>query len=252
MTRRADQIGISQRVRLEWLEKTANLILAGNEKTTVKDALEELLQDKISIGSHAERGNREKTITILLKTWSAAPKELEHLRTEGLELLRSVPRCDHMVIHWGMLMAVYPFWSYVAAQTGRLLRLQGSAAVHQVQRRVRERYGERDTVSRATRRVLRSYYDWGVLQITDLKGVYSADTLLTIDNIRLIAWLVEASLQTRESSSASLKDLLDNPSLFPFRIKPVSDVSILASSSSLDLLQQGLDDNLVLLRNWKA
>ena len=29
MTRRTDQIGFSQRVRLEWLEQTANLILAG-------------------------------------------------------------------------------------------------------------------------------------------------------------------------------------------------------------------------------
>ena len=29
MTRRSDQIGFSQRVRLEWLEQTANLVLAG-------------------------------------------------------------------------------------------------------------------------------------------------------------------------------------------------------------------------------
>ena len=50
MTGRTDQIGFSQRVRLEWLEQTANLILAGSDKATVNDALRELLKDKVSVG----------------------------------------------------------------------------------------------------------------------------------------------------------------------------------------------------------
>jgi hypothetical protein len=53
MTRRTDQIGFSQRVRLEWLEQTANLVLAGNDKAAINQALEELLKDKVSIGSQA-------------------------------------------------------------------------------------------------------------------------------------------------------------------------------------------------------
>jgi len=73
MTRRSDQIGFSQRVRLEWLEQTANLVLAGNDKAAVNEALQELLKDKVSAGGQAERGNREKIITILLKTWEATP-----------------------------------------------------------------------------------------------------------------------------------------------------------------------------------
>ena len=33
MTKRTEQIGFSQRVRLEWLEQTANLVLAGNRQS---------------------------------------------------------------------------------------------------------------------------------------------------------------------------------------------------------------------------
>ena len=248
MTRRTDRIGFSQRVRLEWLEQTANLILAGNEKATVNDALQELLKDKVSVGGQAERGNREKIITILLKTWLTVPSELESLRVEGLELLKRVPRRDHLAIHWGMVMAVYPFWSGVAIQTGRLLRLQGSAAAAHVQRRIREQYGERETVSRAARRVLRSYLDWGVLQETGAKGIYSAGATLAIDDSQLIAWLVEASLHARANGSAPLKDLIDSPSLFPFRIKMIQAESIRATSPRLDILRHGLDDELVMLR----
>jgi hypothetical protein len=166
MNHRANQIGFNQRVRLEWLEQAANLVLAGNDKSAVNDALQELLKDKVSIGSQAERGNRERIITILLKVWLNVPSELEPLRVGGLELLKRFPRTDRIAVLWGMVMAVYPFWAGVASHVGRLLKLQDSAAAAHIQRRIRKQYGERETVSRAAHRVLRSYVDWGVLSET--------------------------------------------------------------------------------------
>ena len=106
--------------------------MAGNDESVVKDALQELLKDKVSVGGQAKRSNREKIITILLKTWVTIPTDLEELRDEGLEHLKRLPRSDHLIIHWGMATAVYPFWSSVALQVGRLLRLQDSAAAAHV------------------------------------------------------------------------------------------------------------------------
>jgi hypothetical protein len=249
MTKRVNQIGFSQRVRLEWLEQTANLVLAGNDKSAINDALQELLKDKVSVGGQAERGNREKIITILMKVWLAAPTELESLRIGGLDLLKRVPRRDHLAIHWGIVMAVYPFWAGVATQVGRLLRLQGSAAATHVQRRVRENFGERETVSRAARRILRSYHDWGVLQDAGVKGVYSAGPTVPVEDSRLIAWLLEASLHSQSNKSAPLKDLLDSPSFFPFQFKKVTVQNLLAEPYGLEHLRHGLDDDLIMLRN---
>ena len=248
MNRRINQIGFSQRVRLEWLEQTANLVLAGNEKASVNDALQKLLADKVSIGGKAVRGNREKIITILLKVWLTTPKKLSPLRDEGLDLLKRMPRNVHLALHWGMTMAVYPFWAGVATQVGRLLRLQNSVVAAQVQRRVREQYGERETVSRAARRVLRSFTDWAVLQDTEQKGVYQAGSSLPIDDNHLIAWLAEAFLQSRGGDPFPLKDLLDNPGLFPFRIKPIYSENIVTSSNRLEILHHGLDDDLLMLK----
>ena len=139
MNGRATQIGFSQRIRLEWLEQTANLALAGNDKAAISDVLQEVLQDKLSVGGHAIRGNREKAITILMKTWLTVPRELEALRDDGLQILQGLRRNDRIAVHWGMALAVYPFWGAVATHTGRLLRLQGTAAAVHVQRRVRSR-----------------------------------------------------------------------------------------------------------------
>ena len=248
MTRRTDQIGFSQRVRLEWLEQTANLVLAGNDRSAIDHALQALLKDKVSVGGHAERGNREKIITILLKIWLNPPPQLESLRVAGLDLLGRRPRSDHLALHWGMVMAVYPFWAGVAVQVGRLLKLQGVAAAAHVQRRMREQYGERETVARAARRILRSYLDWGVLTESGTRGIYNAGPPLLVDDSRLIAWLIEASLQARSNGAAPLKDLIDSPGLFPFRVKPLHAEGLLAASAGLDVLRHGLDDDLVMLR----
>ncbi len=248
MNRRTDEIGFSQRVRLEWLEQVANLVLAGNDKSAVNDALQALLKDKVSVGGRAIRGNREKIITILMKVWFTTPPELESLRLRGLELLTRLPRTDHLVVHWGMVMAVYPFWGHVAGQVGRLLRLQGSAGAAQVQRRMREQYGERETVSRAARRILRSFLDWEVLKETDTKGTYGLGLSSAISDPRTISWLVEAYLHTLCNGSAELSDVLDSTSLFPFKLAHLSAEQLIGHSEHLEVLRHGLDQNLVMLR----
>jgi hypothetical protein len=248
MNARANQIGFSQRIRLEWLEQTANLVLAGNDKAAINDSLQELLKDKVSIEGQAIRGNREKVITILMKTWLTVPRGLEALRDEGLQIHQGLCRKDRIAIHWGMALAVYPFWGAVAAHTGRLLRLQGTAAAAHVQRRVKEQYGERETASRAARRVLRSFIEWNVVKETDDKGVYAQGNRYSIQDSRLIAWLVEASLHARANGSAAIKDLLDNHSLFPFRLAHVSAENLVSLSPHLDILRHGLDQDLVMLR----
>lgn len=248
MNNRKKQIGFSQRIRLEWLRYTANLVLAGNDNGDVNNSLQELLQDKVSVDGKAIRGTREKVITILMKTWLNVPCELEAFRDNGLELLRYLPYKNQVAIHWGMTMAVYPFWATVAANTGRLLSLQGTAKAAHVQRRVREQYGERETVSRAARRVIRSFVDWGVLSGTKEKGIYSKGDTYSINDPKLISWLIEASLHTRSNGSAALKDLLNSTTLFPFRLLHMSAEHLVHMSPRMDLLRHGLDNDLVMLR----
>ncbi len=247
MNPRNSRIGLSQRIRLEWFEQTADLILAGNDKAAINDSLQDLLLDKVSVGGKSVRGAREKVITILLKTWVTVPRELEKLRDEGLEILQELPRKDRITVHWGMALASYPFWGAVAAYTGRLLRLQGTAAAAHVQRRVKEEYGERETVSRAARRVLRSFIDWGVLNETGDKGVYGQGKQYTVEEPKLIAWMVEASLYARLNGTAAIKDLLDSPSIFPFRLLYISAEHLASLSPRLNTQRHGLNDDLVML-----
>ena len=248
MNGRKTQIGFSQRIRLEWLEQTANLILAGNDKTIIDESLQGLLQNKMSVGGKSVRGTKEKAITILLKTWLTVPCELEMLRDEGLEFLQGLVFKDRIAVHWGMALAAYPFWGAVAAHTGRLLRLQESASAAHIQRRVKEQYGERETASRAARRVLRSFIDWGVLSETHDKGVYVRGKQYSVEDPKLITWMVEASLRASANKAAPIKDLLDSPSFFPFRLAYVSAEQVAYHSHRLGIIRHNLDDDLAMLR----
>ncbi|CQR72617.1 hypothetical protein SOV_15780 [Sporomusa ovata DSM 2662] len=245
---RYTQIGLDRLIRLEWLDKTADLVLAGNSAQDIKVRLQEDLQASFVSANTEVRGSIDKTITILMKVWLNVPADLKLLQVDGIDLLKNIPRQDHLAIHWGMLMAGYPFWASVATQTGRLLKLQGAVVAAHVQRRVREHYGERETVARRVRYVLRSFLDWGVLKETEERGVYDTGLSSHLDEPRLIEWLIRASLHAKESGSASLKDLINSPSLFPFYLAPIQAERISAETAEIDILRHGLDDDLIVLK----
>lgn len=245
---RSQQVGIDRLIRLKWLEDTTRLLLAGNDEQTIKIRLEELLSAIFPASLPSTRGSLSKTITILLKTWVKIPVELGPFRNDGLEILRRSMGRSNLIIHWGMITATYPFWNAVAAQVGRLLRLQGNVSAIQVQRRLREQYGERETVARRARYVLRAFIDWGLLNETEVKGLYSQGQILVIDDIQHVSWLIEALLYARPDHIASVKALIDNPGLFPFSIKPITTEQVLSGSSRLECLRQGIDEDILMLR----
>lgn len=247
MNDRLNQIGFSQRVRLEWLRQTAELVLAGKTREEINEILTNLLKDKLSIEGDAKRGTLSKTITILLKLWLSVPPGLEGLRGAALELMKTLHPDSHIVLHWGMSMAVYPFWGVVAANVGRLQRLQGSFSTSQVQRRIREQYGERETVFRAARRIIRSFYDWGVISETGKKGIYTAAGPKTVSNIQLILWLVEALLHTTENLRSSFKELVNSPALFPFSLAHTTPDQ-LKDSHRIEIIKHNIDEDFLILK----
>jgi hypothetical protein len=245
MKSRHVQIGFSQRISLEWLERVASYALAGMSSSEVTESLEEVLKSKVSVGGTPERGNRQKAITILRKIWCAQDDECHQLRQRGLELMRRTSKGDHLALHWGMAIAVYPFVGVVAEVVGRLLQLQSTAGASHVQRRIREQYGERETVARAARRVLRCFIDWGVLRETKQTGIYEASRCICIDDLEMSAWLIEAFVHARPNERSTLDDALGSPALFPLRIPSMSCETLLSAAPGLEAIHRGHDSDVI-------
>jgi len=246
-SRRFTQIGIDRIVRLKWLEKTLFLVLAGNQDAVIRESLREYIKESFRSDSLYKRGAIDKTITILRKVWARVPSDLVSFRDDGLQLAENTKNTQRIALHWAMITAVYPFWNSVAIHTGRLLRLQGSIIAAQVQRRVKEQYGERQTASRATQRVLRSMIDWSVLRDTNEKGIYRKGEQFSLDNPRLVAFMVEALLRSTPNGTAPIKELLNSPSLFPFLMPHFPAEKIASLSPRLEVLRHGLDEELLMV-----
>ena len=239
---REDQVGFSQRIRLEWLEYAANLVLAGNPRDAIVVALGQRLRETLSVGSDAERGNRNKAITILTRVWVNVPPQLVALRDAGLDFLRHSDANERMLVHWCMCTAVYPFFGTVAEVTGRVLRLQGEVGAAQVQRRLREKFGQRETVARAARRILRLFVDWGVLLETGQHGLYRNAEQRPLDGPALAVWVARAVLASRANQSQSPAALLRGPHLFPFEIT-LPAMRDLEACDAIEITRHGLDQD---------
>lgn len=67
---RIQQVGLDRLGQgLAWLERTASLVLAGNDHFVIKSTLQEDLAGSFRSSTANVRGSLNKTITILQKVW---------------------------------------------------------------------------------------------------------------------------------------------------------------------------------------
>ncbi|MGH3088333.1 MAG: hypothetical protein ACRDSJ_13550 [Rubrobacteraceae bacterium] len=235
-------IGFDRKIRLGWLDATADWVAGGASAQEIRTKLDLLLESEIS-GEAA----RKKTKGVLLRTWLLVPEHLENLRDEGLSLMAERSDKNRLALHWGMVCANYPVVWETAGVVGRLLLLQERVSVRQVRRRLVEAHGERSTIIRASQRIIRSFADWGVLRETQEKGEYVTGETRVIEDIETTAWLLEAALVSSGSQMSALPTVMTSPALFPFDISR-PDERLLRQSSRLELHRQGRNEDLISLR----
>jgi hypothetical protein len=172
-------------------------------------------------------------------------------RDASLAFLRENPSMA-MAVHWGMISAVYPFWFNVARQTGRLLALQNQVTQTQIINRLKEQYGDRQTVSRYARFVIRSFVAWRALKDANAKGCYAKAAPISIDEPKLAILMFESALLATPEAKGTLGLLLNNPAFFPFQLPVMSGDFISQRSERIDVVRYGLDDELLKLTSSPA
>ncbi|MFC1953896.1 hypothetical protein ACFLWR_07225 [Chloroflexota bacterium] len=243
-SKRSTEIGFKAQVKLEWLDYVSSLVSSGYDIHTIEGLLHDQLREKLSVGSNAKNGSRARTISTLKRIWVKAPDEVESLRKNGLKLLDQLSRKEHLILHWGMSIAAYPFVGMVAMSVGRLLKLQGRASASQVQRRLKERYGDRETVDRATRHIIRNFVEWGVLLDGDNPGVYEPAFKQNVTDPEIITWLIECILSMNEDEKTPIRMAFDSPILFPFKITSISS-DVLGKYGNIQVIHHGLNEELI-------
>ena len=238
-------IGFDRRLKLEWLDRAAVIRLAHGKPTEVRTALDAYLRTRVA--GDAKGGARAKTRSVLMRTWALPRPETTELLKSALQLWSHVPAPQRMALHWGLLIANYPFFFDAVTHIGRLLRLQDTVELSQATRRITETWGQRTTVPRAVQRIVRSLVDWKALAEAKERGAFAKSAKpIDVANSELSRWLVEAVVVASRGKSHSAALAMQHPALFPFAVDVA--LSDLAKSDLVEVVRHGLNDTVVVLR----
>jgi hypothetical protein len=238
--RKKVDIGFNRKVRAAWLRETLHLAAAG----VSHDEIEQILKAQIGEDNQGKETIR-KVFVYLNRVWLQPPEYCAPLRDDALEMYRHWPdRESAFLLNWGMCMAAYPFIAHVAEATGRLLRLQGEAQAHQINVRIRERFGDRHFVYRSVRYNLSTFLDSEALKEGAKAGIYLRGRIRKPRAAKEIAWLVEALLKAQGERSLPLQQIASHGALFPFDMAVIG-VAALKVNPRIEVFRHGLNENLV-------
>jgi len=230
-------IGFDRYVQLDWC--AAALEVATGVKT-VEQAKEEVANVLTGIDS------RRKTFDILKRLWISPLPAYSNFVERGLELFKQQGQSSVAPLNWGCAMVTYPFFGHTSEITGRLIAMQGDCSIKEIQRRMAEIYGDRESVSRAVSRVLQSQENWGVLERVEDGKRLIREQAISIVNEQVALWLIEAVLRFhgKAIAAATLPSL---SVLYPFSFDQ-SLAYIVSKSPMLELRSEGANQQFVALR----
>jgi hypothetical protein len=238
-------VGFDREVRRKWLDETARLECTGLSEKEIKQKLDAVLEGYLS-GSSTTRSAKGKTVTVLTRLWVRHAESTTAFRDEALSFFLKYG-VNSVILHWGLALAAYPFFHDTTENIGRLLSLQGSCSATPLQRRMREKYGERETVYRAANRLVQSISEWGVIQETSTKRNFETKTLITVEDPSLAIWLLESVLIASGNKSAPFDTLVKSPAMFPFKLMNLNG-STLNNHPRLQVFRQGVDEDVVMFK----
>lgn len=236
------EIAFRRKVRAIWLDQGMALAAQNLPWHDAKPALAQ----SIAVANPGAETVR-KVLEHIRRIWFEPPERMSILRSEALRLLSadSSPS-SHTLFNWGMSIAAYPFVGSVAEALGRLLKLQPEANRADIQRRLREQYGDRDFVNRITRYNISSFLDWGVIEEADKAGIYTLVKPRNPKHPEYLAWLTEALLIARDKTQMPFSEVHGHPALFPIALQAF-DASALEINPRLRVDRQSLNQEFVFL-----
>lgn len=244
---RYSKVGIQRELRIEWFEQAARYHAMGFSKSETRREIYSYLDHAPGFEKKPSDQTKTYIANVLIKTWIDPDQDLVGLRNQAFVMLQEDPAM-RLPVHWCLLGAAYPFWFSVASLAGRLLNLQDQVTQLQIVTRLKERFGDRQTVSRRARYIIRSFVAWGALKDSQVKGCYHKIQPLNITDSKLAIFMIESALRATPEAKSAVGMLLNNQAFFPFQLPIMTGDFVSQRSESIDMVRYGLDDELLRLK----
>ncbi len=201
-------VGLSRPIKIEWLDKTIELINENKNENEISDELHEYLSYEIK-----DKTNLNKTRSSLLKTWVKVADEDKEYRDFALKCCKN-NYDQRMAVHWCMLLKAYPVFFDISNFIGKIFMIQDTFKISWLKQKLAESWGDRTTLFYSIDKIVKTMKNLYVLDNESI-GVYKCNTY-KINNADMIELFVMTILRTSDSAYFEITDLSRMSAMFPF------------------------------------
>jgi hypothetical protein len=144
-----------------------------------------------------------KTKKVLTRVWVAPPANVQPMIGWAIEHQEQF--ADRRALHYGALLATFPFFGSIAAAVGRQIHIDGAADRRTVRTHARVTFGEREFIDAGASKSIRTMRNLGVLGGPP-DGPFHVGARPLVP-AALSSWFLHALILTRKVESASVADL---------------------------------------------
>jgi hypothetical protein len=202
-------VGLSRSIKLEWLNKTVDLINQGKSEIEIKEELNEYLAFEIQSPT-----NIRKSRDILMNIWFKTPDENAKIKEFALRSYNT-DKTNKQAIHWCMMLLTYPVFSDVCGLIGKLTNIQDTFTTAWTRQKLFEMWGERTTLLHSIDKILQTLKYVGAIE-NEKTGIYKVIKNEIIDEMT-IKLIIMTIIALREKAYYEVSELSQVPQMFPFK-----------------------------------
>ena len=201
-------VGLSRAIKPEWLNKTVEFVLDGNDEATIKEKLNEYLSFEIGSPTNL-RKTREILQTVWVKTATTAPE----IHGKAVVAFKS-DDSNKLALSWAMLLLTYPVFFDVTGLIGKISNVQDAFTTSWLREKLHEEWGERTTLLYTCDKILQTLNYLGAIE--NIKtGVYRAKQYKVSDE-QTINVLLMSLLALKRKAYYEIDELSHIPQFYPF------------------------------------
>ena len=212
----AKAIGLSRKIKLQWLNKAVDLLGENLTEEEYKAKINEYLSFEIQSPTVLR-----KTREILMRVWFYEDDVyVAAIRKDAHSLIKKYPDYD-VAIHWCMLLTVYPVFADLSRLMGRIADFNDVITLSQLKQKLYDEWGERSTLYHSTDKIIATIKELGV--ITSSKPGNYTIVKHNVIKTGIVNFMVRVAIKVDGNSYYSLTDLNTFNVLYPFQYKVSKD-----------------------------
>lgn len=227
----AEYVGFITNMKPGWMDLAYQCKTDGLTKEEAKP----LIEKRLSL-TYRSKENILKTRRILETIFYESPS---WILEDSLNVYRTFTDEQKLLLYWALLISSFPIFYDTCRSIGTISEYRNVVTIAQVRQPVYEKWGARNIIHQAVKKVFQTLKDFGIANATEKPGAFTL-TKHQVSDVRLVNYLTIAVLNASNSSYMTWESVTEHKAIFPFSIKHVTQADA-ASCEHLCLERMGDD-----------